>query len=131
MTNKATDLIDKHVGSRVRMRRLMLGISQEELGDALGITDQQVQRCEYGKNRIRASRLQHLADILKVTPSFLFERAPFATVKEDHLPETRYVTDFLTLTDGHALAKAFMRITDPKVRRCVVSLVEEIARKFE
>jgi transcriptional regulator with XRE-family HTH domain len=131
MADKTTDLIDKHVGSRVRMRRLMLDMSQEELGDALGITYQQVQKYENGINRIGAGRLQHLADILKVTLSFFFEDAPIATVKDDHLPEPRYITDFLILADGHALAKAFMRINDQKVRRRLVSLVEEIARQFE
>jgi len=131
MTDKAPDLTDKHVGNRVRMRRLMLGMSQEELGHALGVTYQQVQKYENGKNRIGASRLQHMAHILKVTPSFFFEDAPAATVKEAHLPEPDYVTEFLIRADGLALARAFMRITDPKLRRRLVSLVADLAAKFD
>src|ERR1041385_7697431 len=76
MAKKAPNPIDKHVGSRVRMRRMMLGMSQEKLGDALGLTFQQVQKYEKGTNRIGASRLQQIALILQVPVSFFFERAP-------------------------------------------------------
>ena len=76
MTKKAPNPIDKHVGSRVRMRRMMLAMSQEKLGDALGLTFQQVQKYEKGTNRIGASRLQQIANILQVPVSFFFEGAP-------------------------------------------------------
>ena len=66
MAKKAPNPIDKHVGSRVRMRRMMLGMSQEKLGDALGLTFQQVQKYEKGTNRIGASRLQQISIILQV-----------------------------------------------------------------
>ena len=79
MAKKAPNPIDKHVGSRVRMRRMMLGMSQEKLGDALGLTFQQVQKYEKGTNRIGASRLQHIASILGVTISFFFEGLPSET----------------------------------------------------
>ena len=78
MAKKAPNPIDKHVGSRVRMRRMMLSMSQEKLGDALGLTFQQVQKYEKGTNRIGASRLQQIAHILQVPVSFFFEGAPHA-----------------------------------------------------
>ena len=73
MAKKVPNPIDKHVGSRVRMRRMMLGMSQEKLGDALGLTFQQVQKYEKGTNRIGASRLQQISLILQVPVAFFFE----------------------------------------------------------
>src|SRR5215468_9813118 len=73
---KAPNPIDQHVGSRVRMRRLMLAMSQEKLGDALGLTFQQVQKYEKGTNRIGASRLEQTSHILQVPVAFFFEGAP-------------------------------------------------------
>ena len=73
MGEKATNAVDKHVGSRVRMRRQMLAMSQEKLGNALGLTFQQVQKYEKGMNRIGASRLQQIGEILQVPASFFFE----------------------------------------------------------
>jgi transcriptional regulator with XRE-family HTH domain len=80
---KASNAIDAHVGSRVRMRRMMLGMSQEKLGDALGLTFQQVQKYEKGTNRMGASRLQQAADILGVAVPFFFEGAVGGTYKPD------------------------------------------------
>jgi len=72
MVKKPLNSIDKHVGSRVRMRRMMLGMNQTKLGDALGITFQQVQKYEKGTNRISASRLHHISHILQVSVPFFF-----------------------------------------------------------
>jgi transcriptional regulator with XRE-family HTH domain len=132
MAKKAPNPIDKHVGSRVRMRRMMLGMSQEKLGDALGLTFQQVQKYEKGTNRIGASRLQQISQILQVPVSFFFEGAPtlHADVKIDGMgeaPSPAYVSDFLATSDGLALTKAFVRIADSKLRRRIVDLVEQIA----
>jgi transcriptional regulator with XRE-family HTH domain len=130
MAKKPLNLIDKHVGSRVRMRRMMLGMSQEKLGDALGLTFQQVQKYEKGTNRISASRLQHLSHILQVSVPFFFEGAPHVPGQPKCIgvaPSPNYVTDFLASSDGLALTKAFTRIKEPKLRRCIVSLVGEIA----
>jgi transcriptional regulator with XRE-family HTH domain len=131
MAKKAPNPIDKHVGSRVRMRRMMLAMSQEKLGDALGLTFQQVQKYEKGTNRIGASRLQQISNILQVPVAFFFEGAPDMNDGSRNFgkdaPSPAYVSDFLATSDGLALTKAFMRITDVKLRRRIVDLVEQIA----
>jgi transcriptional regulator with XRE-family HTH domain len=133
VTKKAPNPIDKHVGSRVRMRRMMLGMSQEKLGDALALTFQQVQKYEKGTNRIGASRLQQISHILQVPVAFFFEGAPHLadggiTVENlESAPSPTYVSDFLATSDGLSLTKAFMRIPDPKLRRRIVDLVQQIA----
>jgi transcriptional regulator with XRE-family HTH domain len=130
MTKKTPNPIDKHVGSRVRMRRMMVGMSQEKLGDALGLTFQQVQKYEKGTNRIGASRLQQISHILQVPVAFFFEGAPQASndigLNLDGAPSPAYVSDFLATSDGLALTKSFMRIKDAKLRRRIVDLVEQI-----
>jgi transcriptional regulator with XRE-family HTH domain len=118
---------DVHVGRRVRMRRMMLGMSQEKLGDALGITFQQVQKYEKGTNRISASRLQRTAEVLQVLVPFFFEGLPDGTGAPGAVPPPSYVSDFLATTDGLNLTKAFMRIPSAQLRRSIVNLVEEIA----
>ena len=130
MAKKAPNPTDKHVGARVRMRRMMLGMSQEKLGDALGLTFQQVQKYEKGTNRVGASRLQQISEILQVPVSFLFEGGPGGAINANGLaeaPSPAYVSDFLATSDGLALTKAFMGIRDPKLRRRIVDLVEQIA----
>src|SRR3954454_6900323 len=87
MLKKAPDPVDRHVGSRVRMRRMMLSMSQEKLGDAIGLTFQQVQKYEKGTNRIGASRLQQISDILQVSPEFFFEGAPNLNSRADGMKE--------------------------------------------
>jgi transcriptional regulator with XRE-family HTH domain len=129
---KSANPIDQHVGKRVRMRRLMLGMSQTGLGDALGLTFQQVQKYEKGTNRIGASRLQHIASFLQVPISFFFEGAPILSgqlSRMDEAPSPDFVSDFLATADGLALTKAFMRIPDAKLRRRIVDLVEQITGK--
>jgi transcriptional regulator with XRE-family HTH domain len=129
MAKKAPNPIDKHVGSRVRMRRMMLSMSQEKLGDGLGLTFQQVQKYEKGTNRIGASRLQQIAHILQVPVSFFFEGAPHSAGHggTNEAPSPAYVADFLATSDGLSLTKAFMRIKSSKLRRRIVDLVEQIA----
>ncbi|MBI3436626.1 MAG: helix-turn-helix transcriptional regulator [Proteobacteria bacterium] len=135
MAKKAPNPIDRHVGSRVRMRRMMLGMSQEKLGDALGLTFQQVQKYEKGTNRIGASRLQHISNILQVPVAFFFEGAPNSpAMRPSGMGEAAsptYVSDFLATSDGLSLTKAFMRIESPKLRRRIVDLVEQIAGSNE
>jgi len=129
MVTKVPNPIDKYVGSRVRMRRLMLGMSQSVLADKLGLTFQQVQKYEKGSNRISASRLQEMTRILQVPVSFFFEGAPQAaghSGKGVVAPSPAYVTDFLAASDGHALMRAFVRIKNSPLQRSIVHLVEAI-----
>ena len=126
---KAPNPIDKHVGSRVRMRRLMLAMSQEKLGAALGLTFQQVQKYEKGANRIGASRLQQMSDILQVPVEFFFEGAPNAPAPHDSgsALSVAQIDDFVSNSDGLRLIGAFMRIDNAALRRRIVMLVQEIA----
>ena len=126
---KAPNPIDKHVGSRVRMRRMLLGLSQEKLGEKLGVTFQQVQKYEKGMNRIGASRLQSIAEILDVPPSFFFEDVKGGEIRAPGFSEASsvYVVDFLSTVEGLQLNKAFASIKDQRVRRKVVDLVVAIA----
>jgi transcriptional regulator with XRE-family HTH domain len=132
MPRSALDLvIDIHVGRRVRMRRLMLAMSQSKLADALGLTFQQVQKYETGANRIGAGRLQHISQILDVPVPFFFEGAPAGSAGPTaeapaDAPSPAYVRDFLATSDGLALVRAFMCIEDANLRRAIVRLVEEI-----
>jgi transcriptional regulator with XRE-family HTH domain len=126
---KASNNIDVYVGVRLRMRRTLLGMSQSKLGELLGVTFQQIQKYEKGANRISASRLQHTALVLEVSPGYFFEGAP-AQAGEPGFAESSpqsYVVDFLASTDGLQLNRAFLRVRDPKVRRRIVDLVVSLA----
>ena len=127
---KAPNPVDQHVGNRVRMRRMMLAMSQADLGNALGLAFQQVQKYEKGTNRIGASRLQQISRTLQVPVAFFFEGAPSVPgtpEPTEMAPSPAYVTDFLATSDGFALTKAFMRIKNTKLKQRIVALVEEIA----
>jgi transcriptional regulator with XRE-family HTH domain len=125
---KAPSPIDKHVGSRVRMRRIMLAMSQEKLGAALGLTFQQVQKYEKGTNRIGASRLQQISQILQVPVAFFFEGAPNALAPHSGSAlSMAQIDDFISDSDGLKLIRAFMRIDNAALRRRIVMLVQEIA----
>lgn len=102
-------------------------MSQKSLGDALGLTFQQVQKYEKGTNRIGASRLQHIASIQQVPISFFFEGAPGSSYTLDEAQSSAYVSDFLATPDGLALAEAYMGIQSAKLRRSIVGLVKQIA----
>jgi len=124
--------VDTHVGSRVRLRRMLLGMSQERLGEQLGLTFQQVQKYEKGINRIGASRLHELSRILGVGVQFFFDDAPMpldAAARGGFAEEAAegFVVDFLASKEGIDLNRAFVRIADPKVRRSVVDLVRALA----
>ncbi len=119
---KTPNLIDKRVGSRLRMRRLMLSMSQEKLAVGFGLTFQQVQKYEKG-----ASRLQQAAQILDVSVPFFFEGAPGGHMLGERAPSTAYVDEFVSSPEGLRLVKAFMRIARPGVRHRIVNVVQEIA----
>jgi transcriptional regulator with XRE-family HTH domain len=129
MGKKGANPVDKHVGSRVRMRRLMLGLSQGKLAEGLGLTFQQVQKYEKGMNRIGASRLQHVASILQVPVAFFFEGLPSADEPKNPAGGLSHaaVFEFLATTDGVRLARAFTRIRDAKLRRSIVDVAEQIS----
>jgi transcriptional regulator with XRE-family HTH domain len=127
---KSATAVDKYVGARVRMRRMMLSMSQEKLGGALGLTFQQVQKYEKGTNRIGASRLQQISHVLQVPISFFFEGAPSLHPQQDGMTESpapNLLSDFLATSDGLALTRAFMRIKESRLRSRIVDLVEEVA----
>ena len=124
MSKHGPNPIDRHVGGRVRMRRLLLNMSQTDVADALGLTFQQVQKYEKGMNRVSASRLQHLSQVLQVPVPFFFDGA--AGLKPAANDTHSYVDDFMTTSDGLALAKAFMHIRDVNLRRAIVALVEQV-----
>lgn len=131
LNKKKPNPIDVHVGSRVRLRRNVLGMSQEKLGESLGITFQQVQKYEKGTNRVGASRLQAIASILTVPVSFFFEDAPGSETEriEGFAEENTasYVVGFLNTTEGLQLSRAFVKISDAKVRRKIIDLVKALA----
>jgi transcriptional regulator with XRE-family HTH domain len=132
---KKPNPIDIHVGSRIRLRRTMLGMSQEKLGESLGITFQQIQKYEKGTNRVGASRLQNISGILNVPVSFFFEDAPGDQVGGAtgmaEASSSNYVVDFLSSAEGLQLNRAFVKIADPKVRRRLVDLVKALAAEGE
>lgn len=128
--SKARNPIDLYVGGRVRMRRMLVGLSQEKLGDALGVTFQQIQKYEKGANRIGASRLHQIAQVLGVPVSFFYDGAAPAegvTAGFAEAPVLDHVADFLATSEGLHLNKAFVRIQDAGVRRKLVALVEAMA----
>jgi transcriptional regulator with XRE-family HTH domain len=127
---KAPNPTDKHVGSRVRMRRMMLSMSQQKLADGLGLTFQQVQKYERGANRIGASRLQQISHLLQVPIAFFFEGAPNASAppgSNGSALSMAQIDEFVSDLDGLRLIRALMRIDNAAVRRRIVMLVQEIA----
>ena len=128
--------IDIHVGSRVRFRRMLLGMSQEKLGEKLGLTFQQVQKYEKGINRIGASRLYDLAQVLGVPVQFFYEEAPIGESRADAADgqpadgqDEHSIVEFLRSRDGLELNRAFVRIPDLKARRAIVDLVRSLANE--
>jgi len=127
LARKKPNPTDRYVGARVRMRRLMLGMSQTALGNSLGVTFQQVQKYEKGTNRIGASRLQQIAGTLQVPVSFFFEELPGPSKGSVHAgPSPSEVSAVLATSDGLALVEGFARIKSTKLRRRLVDLVERL-----
>ena len=132
MNAKTPNAIDTYVGSRVRMRRQLLGLSQERLADQIGVTFQQVQKYEKGLNRIGASRLQRIAEVLSTSPSFFFqqnESEPVSLVETNVAADP--VAEFLHSKEGLALNRAFLKITDTQLREKIVALVKAMAQAQE
>ncbi len=128
---KASNSIDKHVGARVRMQRLILGWSQRDLGEAVGVTFQQVQKYEKGANKIGASRLQQIASALEVAPAYFFEGAPSDNISQaNRTKEIIDISAFIYNQEGLTLARAFEKIPDLLLRRKILDMIKEIAKKY-
>jgi transcriptional regulator with XRE-family HTH domain len=126
---KQANPIDAQVGNRVRLRRMLVGMSQEKLGDLLGLTFQQVQKYEKGINRIGAGRLFHVAKILSVPIDYFYEDVTDANSMPGFAEDSANppVMEFLSTGDGLQLNLAFMRIKEAKVRKRVLDLVKSLA----
>ena len=125
--------IDIHVGTRVRLRRQVMKMSQEKLGDQLGVTFQQVQKYERGANRVGASRLWKMSQVMDVPVGFCFDGlgqigATTEFAEDDQLP---IVYDFINSTDGVSLAKAVSQIKNKAVRRQILELARSLAKDAE
>ncbi len=128
--------VDVHVGGRVRLRRIMLGMTQEKLGNAIGITFQQIQKNERGTNRIGSSRLYQLSQVLDVPVSFFFDDMPDAvegrrSARRPQLAEaegTAYEVDTLAKRETLELVRAYYRIKSPKVRERIFQLAKTLAK---
>lgn len=131
MARKAPNPIDVQVGARVRMRRMLVGLSQEKLGERIGLTFQQIQKYEKGTNRISASRMQQISEALNVPVSYFFEGTHQAGENGFSEKAAPFVADFLSTSEGLALNKAFLRLKDPKVRRKIIDLVKSLAEESE
>jgi transcriptional regulator with XRE-family HTH domain len=125
LQKKSPNEIDKHIGSRVRARRIMLGMSQEKLADALGLTFQQVQKYEKGVNRIGASRLLHIAGILDVNIEFFSEGVPGR--RAGGFSDDSLMAEFLTRSESDRLVRGFLKLKDDETRRRVADLVDWLA----
>src|SRR5665213_1611979 len=128
MTKKA-NIIDGQVGNRVRIRRMLIGMSQEKLGDLLGLTFQQVQKYEKGINRIGAGRLFEISRILGVPIEFFYEGVAGAQAGEFADTHSAPVMEFVSSGEGLQLSLAFMKIKDPKVRKRMLDLVKSLAEE--
>jgi len=133
---KLPNPVDVHVGSRIRLRRMMIGMSQERLGERLGLTFQQVQKYEKGANRVGASRLFAISRILEVPVEFFFADMPDSVAQGDgNAPtkgmsepdETSFVMDFVSSSEGLQLNTAFKKIGSQETRRKIVDLVKTLA----
>jgi transcriptional regulator with XRE-family HTH domain len=124
---KAATAVDAHVGQKIRARRILLGMSQTDVADALGITFQQIQKYEKGANRVGASRLQQISDALGVSPFYFFEGAPTVGKKlpapnEGELSENAIVS-FLGTREGAALVRGFLAIQQKPIRRAIIDFI--------
>ncbi|MGK9200457.1 helix-turn-helix domain-containing protein [Sinorhizobium meliloti] len=124
-TPKKPNPIDLQVGARIRLRRNLLGMSQETLAAHLGITFQQVQKYEKGTNRVGASRLQAISEALTVAPSYFFDKAEGAAEANGGDPDE--VMSFIASSEGIALNRAFARIQDANTRLRIVALIKAVA----
>jgi transcriptional regulator with XRE-family HTH domain len=122
---KSPSLIDRHIGSRIRMRRVMIGMSQEKLGDQLGITFQQIQKYEKGTNRVGSGRLHEIGRVLGVPASFFFEGQEGGGASDK--PQATSFEVLMPHKESVQLLQAFNAIPDPTVRRALVNMARALA----
>ena len=133
---KETDVgpnpIDEHVGLRIRLRRKELGISQERLADAIGLTFQQVQKYERAANRVSASKLYEMARVLKTSVGYFFEGLPDVAPEDAAPPDLRSaIQAFLMTPEGLELSTVFPRLRRARVRRRILDLVRAMTEEDE
>ncbi|WP_162247264.1 MULTISPECIES: helix-turn-helix domain-containing protein [unclassified Caulobacter] len=128
-TERHPNPVDLHVGARIRMRRKILGVSQERLAEDLGLTFQQIQKYERGANRVSASKLYEIAKSLQSSVGYFFEGLADTTREGMAEGGEPFVHDFLMTSEGLELAGLFPRITRPKVRRRILELVRSMAEE--
>jgi transcriptional regulator with XRE-family HTH domain len=130
---RATTGVDTYVGQKMRARRIFLGMSQSEVADAIGITFQQIQKYETGSNRVGASRLQQISDVLGVSPFYFFEGAPTLGKKtpapqEGELSEGA-ILSFLGTREGAALVRGFLGVKEKPIRVNLIGLIATLKSK--
>ena len=125
---RAASEVDVHVGTRIRLRRKTLKMSQEQLGEQLGITFQQVQKYERGTNRVGASRLWGISKVLQVPVQFFYDGLPDAVDGGDN-PQPPEIYEFINSTDGVQLAHAVSQIKNRSVRRQILELARSLAEQ--
>jgi len=128
---RSPSAIDVHVGTRIRLRRQVMKMSQEKLGDQLGVTFQQVQKYERGANRVGASRLWEMSKVLEVPVNFFFDGFEESSFDDDYVvgDELPVVYEFINSSDGVALAKAVSQIKNKAVRRQILELARSLAKE--
>ncbi len=130
MAKKQPTSIDAHIGSCVRLRRMQIGMSQEKLAGLLGLTFQQIQKYEKGTNRIGAGRLYEIAHLFGIPVSYFFEHAP-QLIDDEGVGRTsvdadNHILKFASSPEGFQLARAFMKVSDSRVRKRMIELVESL-----
>ncbi|MDD9332195.1 MAG: helix-turn-helix transcriptional regulator [Bartonella sp.] len=128
-TRKKPDPMDIYVGTRIRLRRNILGLTQEKLGEKLGITFQQIQKYEKGTNRVGASRLQAIAEIMDVPVSYFFDKGIGIQSLEGFTESDNNFIDFCSSSEGIQLMRAFTNISDAKVRRKIIDLAKALSEE--
>ena len=125
---RAAGVVDVHVGTRIRLRRKSMKMSQEQLGEQLGITFQQVQKYERGTNRVGASRLWHISKVLQVPVQYFYDGLPDGVETDDN-PQPPEIYQFINSSDGVALATAVTQIQNKAVRRQILELARSLAEQ--
>lgn len=130
MKPRSPNSLDSHIGTRIRMRRLELGISQQKLGESLGVSFQQVQKYEIGVNRVGAGRIQEIAQVLRVDVGFFYQSSPRRTAVGKTGKIDSIMDQFMATKDGLVIAGAFTRIQDANIRRIIASAIGNLGQAF-